>query len=70
MFGYYNLIGYLAQASGSAFAGVFISYSQNNCSSEFEAITNLVRLYALLGGVMFVLYFLMNRDTVEADHPQ
>jgi MFS family permease len=35
MFGYYNLIGYLAQASGSAFAGVFINYSQNNCSSEF-----------------------------------
>lgn len=70
MFGYYNLIGYLAQASGAAGAGIYINYVNNNCGTESDAITNLVRFYALLGGIMAVMYFFLNREVVEVEHAE
>jgi hypothetical protein len=62
-FGYYNMAGYLAQATGAAFAGFFITFSVDNFEyTKMEAITNVVRLYAFIGGFMFVGYCLMNRN--------
>jgi predicted MFS family arabinose efflux permease len=70
VFGYYNMIGYLAQALGSFFAGYFIKYSVESGGNQVDGITNLVRMYAAIGGLMFVLYFFMNRKAIEADHPE
>lgn len=63
VFGYYNMAGYLSQAVGAAFAGVFMEWGRENLGySKEEAITTLVYIYALLGGLKFVGYFLMNRN--------
>lgn len=57
------MVGYLSQASGAVFAGFWISYSVNNFQSTTEDATrNIVRMYALLGGLKFIGYFLMNRN--------
>jgi hypothetical protein len=62
VFGYYNMAGYLSQAVGSAFAGLYISLSvDNNWLSEQDATTNLVLFYAIFGGLKFIGYFFMNR---------
>lgn len=64
VFGFYNIIGFLAQASGSAFAGYYIKFITEDCGSEFEGITGLMQIYAGIGGAMFLLYFCLNRDSV------
>ena len=69
IFGYYNLAGYLAQAFGAVFAGEFIRYTEAECGTETEAITNLVRIYALIGGLMFIGYYFMD-SSVEPDHAE
>lgn len=70
VFGYYNMIGYLSQALGSAFAGYYIKFEMSSGNgTEADAITAIVRMYAVIGGLMFVLYYFMNREVIEADHP-
>jgi len=61
------MAGYLAQAAGAVFAGYFITISIHDFGyAKMEAITNVVRFYALIGGFMFIGYCLMNRNEVEA----
>jgi len=63
VFGYYNMAGYLSQAAGAAFAGFFITISIENFEfSKEQATQNIVRMYALFGGLKFIGYFLMNRN--------
>lgn len=65
-FGYYNFIGYLAQALGAGGAGIYINYVvNNNCGTESNAITTIIRTYAVLGGVSAFLYCFINKDAVE-----
>ena len=61
------MTGYLAQASGAAFAGFFTKMYISNGGTEPDAITNVVRIYALLGGLCFLFYFMMNADNIEAE---
>ena len=57
------MAGYLSQAVGAAFAGVFMEWgSESSDYSKEESITTLVYIYALLGGLKFIGYFLMNRN--------
>ncbi len=61
------MAGYLSQAIGAAFAGFFITISVDSFSASKEAaIHNIVRMYALIGALMFVGYFLMDRKEMEA----
>jgi MFS family permease len=69
VFGYYNMVGYVSQAAGVVFAGFFIDQSVHNFGYSEEAATqNVVRMYALIGGLMMLGYCLMNRDEIEAHH--
>jgi MFS family permease len=69
VFGYYNMAGYLSQASGAVFAGFFISFCvDNNYGTTEEATKNIVRMYALLGGLKFIGYCMMNRKEIEPHH--
>ena len=54
------MAGYLSQAAGAAFCGLFTSYYADNVGSEYEGIANIVRMYALLGGLGFICYFMMD----------
>lgn len=59
----------MAQASGAVFAGFFISFfTSSNIGSGEEAITYIIRLYAFLGGLMGLSYFLMNKEPIEPNH--
>lgn len=61
------MAGYISQAVGAVFAGFFIDVSVDNYGYEKEdAITNVVRIYALFGALKFIGYFLMNRGEIEA----
>lgn len=67
VFGYYNMAGYISQAVGAIFAGLFIDVSVNSYYFRKEdAITNVVRIYALFGALKYIGYVMMNRDSVEA----
>ncbi len=67
IFGYYNMAGYLSQALGAVFAGFFIELTSTHLDySKVEATANVVRIYALLGGLMFICYYFMNRNEIEA----
>lgn len=70
VFGYYNMIGYLSQAFGSAFAGYYIKFVTSDGGLESDAITWIVRMYAIIGGSMFILYYFMDGKVLEADHPE
>lgn len=60
------MAGYLAQAFGSLFAGQFLVYAVSTLGySEKYAITNLVRMYAGLGGLMCLGYYFMDNN-IEA----
>lgn len=60
------MAGYLSQAFGAAFAGVFMEWGKDSPEYTKEgAITKLVYIYALLGGLKFIGYFLMNRTEIE-----
>lgn len=61
------MAGYLSQAAGSAFCGFFIEYCVERCGSEADAITNIVRMYALLGGLGFICYFMMDGENLEPE---
>ncbi len=57
------MAGYLSQAVGAAFAGVFMEWGNESPNySKEDSITTLVYIYALLGGFKFIGYFLMNRN--------
>lgn len=71
VFGYYNMAGYLSQAAGAVFGGYFIALSVNSFGySKEDATKNVVRMYALLGGLKFIGYCLMNRKEIEAHKPK
>jgi predicted MFS family arabinose efflux permease len=70
VFGYYNMVGYLSQAGGSAFAGYFMKWTYSNCASQAAGMTNLLRIYAALGGLCFLCYFAMSVDHIEPDHAE
>jgi len=61
------MTGYLSQATGAALAG-FIVQSYAAYGAEFEGVTNVVRLYALMGGICFIFYFMMRPENIEPDH--
>jgi len=57
------MAGYLSQAVGAAFAGIFMEWGNESPNySKEDSITTLVYIYALLGGLKFIGYFLMNRN--------
>lgn len=62
------MAGYLAQASGAAICGFFTKIYISKCGMEADAITNVIRMYALLGGLCFICYFMMNVENIEAQH--
>jgi hypothetical protein len=56
------MVGYIAQATGAVTAGFFIAQSVDNFGySEEDATKNVVRIYALFGGLKFICYAIMNR---------
>ena len=61
------MAGYLSQAAGAAIAGFFIKYYTTYCGTEFDAITNVVKMYALLGGLCFTCYYMMDGEHIEPE---
>lgn len=56
------MAGYISQAFGAAFAGWYMRYSIGNGLNDDQATSNVVRLYAIFGGLKFIGYCMMNRD--------
>jgi MFS family permease len=81
LFGFYNLLGYFAQALGALTSGALINYVQNNSvnipfiSTEFAPLTPFqayrlpLFLYSFLGFVKFILYLLLSA-AIEPLHPR
>ena len=63
VFGYYNMAGYMSQATGAAFAGLAMNYMVNSLEyTQTHATGNIVRVYALWGIGKFIGYCMMDRD--------
>lgn len=59
------MAGYISQAFGAVFAGFYIRVMSDNFDYTKEAlVTNVVRFYALIGLLMFVGYFFMDRKEI------
>ena len=57
------MAGYLSQAVGSAFAGLYMKFMvENKYQTQSEATTQIVIFYAILGGLKFIGYALMDRS--------
>lgn len=62
------MAGYLSQATGAALAGFIVQYYTDSYNSEFDGITTVVRLYAFMGGICFIGYYMMKPENIEVDH--
>ena len=57
------MVGYLSQAFGAAFAGLYIKFIvDNKIASKNDATHQLVIFYAVLGGLKFIGYAMMDRS--------
>ena len=60
--GWYNSIGFMANAIGAGFASVLISILQKEGWSDVSSYRMIVLVYSFTGFLTFILYILLNSE--------